>query len=211
MGKREENRRLRRADAVAAAYDLIAEEGLEALSLRRLATAAGLAVNTLYALFESRDGILEAVVEYGIARRSEDALAQAAAEGDVLDRLDALVQGVSRQMRSDPRPPRSLHRALAARPELRSVAERGAQTVMTRILRDGIDDGSIRRDTDLRALTSFMVRSMMGAMSAWAHEEIGVAGFSRRLRYDLTLAVLAAATSSFATTARQRFLSLQNG
>jgi AcrR family transcriptional regulator len=56
-----------RAEAIQAAYALIVAEGHEALSLRRVADAVGVAHRSLYNHFADREDLLDAVAERGYA------------------------------------------------------------------------------------------------------------------------------------------------
>jgi AcrR family transcriptional regulator len=54
-----------RAEAIAAAYDQVADKGHQALSLRRVAERVGIAHRSLYNYFEDREALLDAVAEIG--------------------------------------------------------------------------------------------------------------------------------------------------
>lgn len=54
-----------RAEAIAAAYRQVADEGHEALSLRRVAEQVGIAHRSLYNHFKDREALLDAVAERG--------------------------------------------------------------------------------------------------------------------------------------------------
>lgn len=58
---REARRENARASVLAAAWELVREEGLAALSLRELARRAGITTPTVYAYFESKNAILDAM------------------------------------------------------------------------------------------------------------------------------------------------------
>lgn len=58
---KEARRRSARADIVAAAWDLVREMGLAGLSMRDLATHAGVTTPTLYAYFDSKNDIYDAM------------------------------------------------------------------------------------------------------------------------------------------------------
>ncbi|HEX3918177.1 MAG TPA: TetR/AcrR family transcriptional regulator [Caulobacteraceae bacterium] len=60
-----------RAEATVAAYALVVAEGHEALSLRRVADAVGIAHRSLYNHFESREDLLDAVAVRGYAELAE--------------------------------------------------------------------------------------------------------------------------------------------
>jgi AcrR family transcriptional regulator len=58
---REARRQNARADLLAAAWEMVREGGLGALSLRKLARRAGITTPTVYAYFESKNAILDAM------------------------------------------------------------------------------------------------------------------------------------------------------
>jgi AcrR family transcriptional regulator len=58
---REGRRQSARADLVAVAWEMVHEGGLGALSLRKLAGRAGITTPTVYAYFESKNAILDAM------------------------------------------------------------------------------------------------------------------------------------------------------
>jgi AcrR family transcriptional regulator len=60
-----------RAEAIDAAYGLVVGGGQEALSLRRVADAIGVAHRSLYNHFEDREALLDAVAERGYAALAE--------------------------------------------------------------------------------------------------------------------------------------------
>ena len=68
-----------RSDVLAAVGDLIADGGMEALTMRRLAERANVAVATLYNQFGDRDGVLVAFVSAALDRLESELGAQPAA------------------------------------------------------------------------------------------------------------------------------------
>ena len=78
-----------RAAILDAAADLLEKEGPDALSVRRIATAAGVAPMGVYNHFESKAGIVEALFVQGFERLAEalDAIA------DIEDPYEALREG----------------------------------------------------------------------------------------------------------------------
>ena len=60
-----------REDAVAGALAMVAEKGHEALSLRKVADAVGVAHRSLYNHFEDREALLDAVAEAGYVQMAE--------------------------------------------------------------------------------------------------------------------------------------------
>ena len=67
--KREQDREEKRDEIVAAARTLFVEEGYEAASINRLATAAGVAPNTIYWYFKDKDEVLVAVLDAEFSAR----------------------------------------------------------------------------------------------------------------------------------------------
>jgi AcrR family transcriptional regulator len=65
---REARRQNARADLLAVAWEMVREGGLGALSLRKLAQRAGITTPTVYAYFESKNAILDAM--FGVAAES---------------------------------------------------------------------------------------------------------------------------------------------
>ncbi|MES2917128.1 MAG: helix-turn-helix domain-containing protein, partial [Pseudomonadota bacterium] len=61
--KREQERDAKRDEIVAAARRLFVDEGFDATAMSRLATAAGVAPNTIYWYFKDKDEVLVAVLD----------------------------------------------------------------------------------------------------------------------------------------------------
>jgi AcrR family transcriptional regulator len=89
-GLREINIEARRQRILEGARNLISEGGITALSMRRLAQRAELAVTTLYNLFGSRNEILSALVEDAIDRM-DTILEREAPLDDPLERCRAVI------------------------------------------------------------------------------------------------------------------------
>lgn len=85
---RDARRQAARATIMTAAWQLVREDGLAALSLRELARRAGITTPTVYAYFESKNAIFDAM--FGEAAESFAATKQALVEtGDPLRNLVA--------------------------------------------------------------------------------------------------------------------------
>lgn len=90
---REGRRRSARAAIVEAAWGLAREAGLAGVSMRDLATRAGITTPTLYAYFESKNDIYDAMFEVAAAECAER---MAAAFTDPEDPVEALAAGTQR-------------------------------------------------------------------------------------------------------------------
>jgi AcrR family transcriptional regulator len=89
---RENRRRSARAAILEAAWAAVREEGLVALSLRDLARRSGISTPTVYAYFDSKNDIYDAM----FGQAAEDFAARMAAPHSTSDPRAALVAGVRR-------------------------------------------------------------------------------------------------------------------
>ena len=89
---RESRRQSARAAILAAAWTAVREDGLAALSLRDLARRSGISTPTVYAYFDSKNDIYDAM----FGQAAEDFAAHMAAPYDIADPRAALVAAVRR-------------------------------------------------------------------------------------------------------------------
>jgi AcrR family transcriptional regulator len=106
----------------AAALELLDRDGLEALSMRRLAEQLGVGTMTLYGYFRSKDELLDAVIDAAVAEREPFAF-----EGSWQEQIQRLMQGSRRNLGRHP----GLVKVRADRPVLRPEALRFAETGLT--------------------------------------------------------------------------------
>src|SRR5215210_7730044 len=88
---REARRRSARDAIVDAAWELVREEGLAALSIRELAKQAGITTPTVYAYFESKNAIYDAMFE-----QAAQSFADSKVAGDADDPHGNLVRDAQR-------------------------------------------------------------------------------------------------------------------
>lgn len=100
MAVREDNMAARRERILAAARAIIASEGFDALTTRRLADAAGVAAPTLYNLIGSKDAIIRVLMRDGAQRVLDSVLA--AGPGNTIEQLEAVVDRGIALNSSDP-------------------------------------------------------------------------------------------------------------
>lgn len=72
MTRRAERRASRREEVLVAAMRLVAEEGLDALTIQRIAGAIGASVGGLYRYYDGKDALLTALQQRAIAAVAED-------------------------------------------------------------------------------------------------------------------------------------------
>lgn len=174
----------RRRALVRAAFDLVAEHGLEGLRTRDVAARAGVNVATLHYYFATKDALVTGIVdllaeEYGVARGvpygmpnampNETPNASPRAAGDMRARLRAEFADARHDRFERPALQRvSLELRLRAD---RDAALRGALEPLAAawrhrleaILGDGVFDGVFRRDLDVPATATVILAMLWGA------------------------------------------------
>lgn len=195
-GLRDRHKRRRRERITTAARLLLAEQGVEGLSMRTLAERAELSVSTLYNLHGSREEILVAVIEStldDLARR-----VGAAPPGPPLVRLHHLIDAFLDLFGED----EAVHRAvlLAALADERKlifipsalrVIER-VRDLLSEARRAGSVTGPLADDlvaTELFDLCLFQVRD-------WANGYVSLAALRARLHYALVTMLMATCSES---------------
>lgn len=91
--KRLRQREERRDEIVAMAGHIISRDGLDGLSMRRLATEVGVPAPTLYGYFRSKEAVIEALADQKVAILGEYVLGAAAGADPGIPRLLAFAQG----------------------------------------------------------------------------------------------------------------------
>ncbi|MDF3032006.1 MAG: TetR family transcriptional regulator [Moraxellaceae bacterium] len=116
--KREQGREEKRDEIVAAARRLLVEDGYDATSMSRLATAAGVAPNTIYWYFRDKDEVLVAVLDAEFSARMADYL-----QIPATDRAERLLW-VANQLREVSRLVGTVHSRLEKSPAINAWHER---------------------------------------------------------------------------------------
>ena len=139
-----------------AARALFAERGYEPATIRDIAKGAGMSTGAVFANFQDKAELFEAVLTEDMTRLA-DTLQTGAGEGVVRDRLAAaLAAGYHGSIDQLP-----LFQAIVARSWFQPVAAetrqraatQGLTDVISDILRAGIGAGEIRQDADIALLT----------------------------------------------------------
>lgn len=110
-----------RAEAVAAAAAMVAADGAEALSLRKVADAVGVVHRSLYNHFADREALLDAVAETGFGALAARLAEAADSDGYVRAYVGYALEnpGLYALMKSRP------HGTMKARPELQKAVHLG--------------------------------------------------------------------------------------
>ncbi len=196
---RDANIESRRQRILEAARSLIAGGGLQALSMRRLAAEAGLAVTTLYNLYGSRDDILFALIQDGIDRivpildaeaPIEEPLARCRAVITVSVRYFAENEAIYRPMLVASN--EGLSRGTGTD---RRLAKRAA-AMQREAIEQAIAQGLLAGTLDPGRLGEQIYHGYELAAVHWAFGLLDAAGFRARALYGMYLALLAVASDA---------------
>jgi AcrR family transcriptional regulator len=156
----------RRAELLEAAYEVIAEKGLEGLRTRDIAARAGVNISTLHYYFGTKEALIVALVDdvrerFIRANRAaslERATVRSHFEGgwrafQATPHLSAVLQELSLRGQRDP----------ATRAAFRSL-HGGWNELVQDVIRSGVESGELRADLDVVAAARVMTSFVMGAM-----------------------------------------------
>ena len=197
MSLRAANVAARRQRVLEAALDLIAQDGLDGLSMRKLADAVSLSVRTLYNQFGSRTEILRHLMDALVAE-VEQALEDATPEEDPLGHCrDVMTTSIAVFERDVARSRAALaigfHGGPELAPEQVRVPERGAALVRD-ALQAAIDQGLLRDVLPADALAAHVYENYEMACSRWVDGRTSLRAFRTRALFGLELVLLAVAS-----------------
>ncbi len=163
-----------------AARSLFAERGYEPATIRDIAKGAGMSTGAVFANFQDKAELFEAVLTEDMTRLAET-LRAGAGEGAVRVRLSAaLAAGYHDSIDQLPLfqaiVARSWFQPLAAETRARAVT-RTLTAVITDILRDGVGKGELTQDADVPLLTelvwdAYLSNYRRAAYDGWTVEKL---------------------------------------
>lgn len=174
-GRRERAKDERRRRVVDAACDLLREVGIEALSMKMLATRAGVSLSTVYNLFGSKQAVLAKVFDLDLLRYEQ--LVAAAHSQDALERLFDAVDIAAELYRADPDFYRATLRRWLAGPSapFLSLALREPRGRFWRgMIANAAAEGLLKPDAHPVVLATLAVQVFNGALADWNDGEITV-------------------------------------
>lgn len=192
-GLRERNVEARRQRILEAARVLLAEGGLGALSMRKLADEASLSVNTLYNLWGTREEILRALT-LDAKDRIDAALPRPGPSDDPIDHCRLLVRGTIREMIGDhelfrPMLLAWLEGEIHGQPSPVEPMARSIH-VLSRVIEMARAQGALESSLGPAQVASQIHHGAQFAAIQWALGRIDDAGFEARALYGLDLALL---------------------
>ena len=164
-----------------AARSLFAERGYEPATIRDIAKGAGMSTGAVFANFQDKAELFEAVLTEDLARLAETLRAAAASEstvrGRVLAALTAAYHGSLEQL--------PLVQAVVARSWFQPVAAemrtreaiKPVVSVVTDALQAGVREGELRQDADVQLLSeliysAFLSNYRRAAYDGWTVEQL---------------------------------------
>lgn len=195
VGLREDNVERRRQQILTATRELIARDGVDGWSMRRVADAANVSVPTLYNLFGSKAEIQAAMVG-GFFDELDRSLIDDTPIVEPIERALAFVNAAVDQVltrESTTRP------ALLAQERGRGGERRTTPMAVERqrsAIQAAMDEGQLR--TELRAdlLAAQSYEGFHRAALAWARDKVDAEGFRSKALYSTCICLLAAATDA---------------
>jgi len=189
------DREARRQKALATAQEMLKNEGLSKLSMRRLARASNMAVNTLYAMFSTRDGVLMALVQEAITRRMAFIQTQVADVDSPVMRIQTIVSAGVHHAIGHPVLTKPMYRA-AADLHLRGLRHAASQVgadFIARTMEEAVQAGQLRADVVPRQLAEMLMLVVHEVSLAWALDEISDDELVARCHHAMAVVLTAAA------------------
>jgi AcrR family transcriptional regulator len=190
-GRRQLNTRLRKKRILDSATKLIAADGIEACTMRRLAAKAKLDVTTLYNYYGSKEQILEALRRAGARRISRQI--EELPEQDPLDRVRAIVR-VTLGVRESSHLSRPLNLIAQRRRPGEGPAAAAAKEALRPEVERAIEQKLLEPAIDTELLVSAILEAFHPWLELWAAGTVAAAEIEARVDYNVSLCLLAGAT-----------------
>ncbi len=195
---RERNMARRRQQILDAARGIIAEQGYDGLSMRKLAERAGLALKTLYNLYGSRGAILNALVGQAMDRMDQALDQSAPVETEPLLRCREIVTVSVAHLLQDEVLARSMVLAQYRGPQQDFVDDGSLNSrpvgMQAAALRSAMAHGLVRGEMDAELLAAQIFQLYKMAFVHWAYRRIDGDTFRDRALYGLYVVLLGAVT-----------------
>lgn len=181
-----------RHDVLVAAGELIAADGLNGLTMRKLAARAGVAVATLYNQFGDREGVLVAFVSNGLDQLESEIDEQPAHEP--IDTTRALFAALDVTLVANVDVWRPIFASLQNGPGHHGMGDVGERVVqiIEQDFAKAAADGMFIVDCDIEQLARHVFVTRMNRLEKWATDAVDWQGYveSSRLGLELTLAAV---------------------
>ena len=161
----------RRRSLVLAAYQLIAERGLEHLRTRDIAARAGVNIATLHYHFASKEDLIDSVVDYVLqVFNTPPPSIPELASATPWDHIQSMFLSIEERLRATPElfivlsefGLRSTHSSFI-QPALKKLDE-GWSSYVRQVVTDGIKQGQFRADLDPESMAKALIIVLKGAI-----------------------------------------------
>lgn len=167
MSRREEAKTFNRARICTAAESIIRSEGMDKLTMRRLAEVAGVSLRTPYNLFGSKTDVLIALLDEAVFQftQLDSALSGGAAIADMLEALGK----IETFFNSDETYYRGIYAAIMTsdHPDVRNTNVDRAIASTGLLITQAISNGELRADTDPLSLGRHLVITLLAVLGMW--------------------------------------------
>lgn len=193
-----------RRDVLDAAGSLIADDGVDGLTMRKLAERAGVAVATLYNQFGDRDGVLVAFVSSGLDQLEIDLDAEPPV-GPV-DTTRALLDAFDVTFSTEPEVWRPIFASLKSGDGVHGMGEVGDRVVqyIENDFAKAAADSMFAVDVDVEGLARHVFTTRMNRLEKWAHRVIDWDQYRASSRLGLELSLAAVLVDPFRSEALRR-------
>lgn len=167
MSRREEAKAFNRARICAAAQDIIRGEGIDKLTMRRLAEQAGVSLRTPYNLFGSKTDVLIALLDE--AEFELAPLSAAGAQGSAMAHLLGTLTRIEAFFASDEAYYRGIYQAIMTsdHPEARAAGVARAITTAQQLVAQAAALGELAPHTDCEALGRHLAIQLLAVLGMW--------------------------------------------
>ena len=167
MSRREEAKTFNRARICAAAESIIRSEGMDNLTMRRLAVVAGVSLRTPYNLFGSKTDVLIALLDEAVFKFTQLGLAHS--DGAAIARMLRALGQIETFFDSDETYYRGIYAAIMTsdHPEVRSTSVDRAIGSARVLMAQAISNSELRADTDAQSLGRHLAITLIAVLGMW--------------------------------------------
>ncbi len=200
----QDTRATRRAFALDAARAVLVDGGGEKLSMRRLANASGTAINTLYAMFGTREGILDAIVDDALTGYIELMARSPEISTSPTEQLSWMMETSTAYITGHPERSKSMYRAADELRATHRIAQPIADTIFDPLLTRAVEVGELRDDTITRHAATWAASALTDLSLSWSHDTIVDDHLRAGCRYGLAMVLCAHASPEHAARLQAR-------
>ncbi len=193
-----------RSDVLAAVGEIIASDGLEGLTMRKLADRAGVAVATLYNQFGDRNGIIVAFAGHGLDQLEGELDERPAARP--IDATRVLFDALDATFADEEAVWRPVLATLKSGPDVHGMGAVGDRIVaaVEADLAKASADGLFVSPCDVAVIARHVFTQRLRALERWAHGTIDWPTYRRSAALSLELALAAVLVDPHRTDALRR-------